>query len=115
MDRRRIVVKGRPEQFIITPGGRIGDDSPRDLSPKKNWVDQVGGLPRYIRIVRNALLRHGHSMETATAIAVATMKRWAAGLGNVRPQVRAAAAAALAEWEAKRAKARADNILPPGH
>lgn len=107
----RVIVKRPQAEFIITPGGRIGDDSPRNLSPKENWVDKVGGLPRYIRIVRNALLRHGHTMESATAIAVNMMKRWAAGGGHVHPQVRAAAAAALAEWEAKRAKAKADNLI----
>lgn len=106
---RRIIVRRRDE-FVVTPGGRIGDDSPRDLSPRKNWVDEVGGMPWYMRIVRNALLRQGHDMQSATAIAVNTMKRWAAGGQHVHPQVQAAAAAALADWERKRAQAHADNV-----
>ena len=103
---RRIVVRRR-DQFVVTPGGRIGDDTPRDLSPKKNWVEEQGGMPWYMKIVRNALLRQGHDMESATAIAVNTMKRWAAGGQHVHPQVRAAAAAALAQWEAMKGKAHA--------
>lgn len=104
---RRIVIRPRSE-FVTTPGGREGDDSSRNLSPKDNWVDKAGGMPWYMKIVRNALLRHGHDMQSATAIAVNTMKRWAAGGQHVHPQVRAAAAAALAQWEAMRAKAHAD-------
>jgi hypothetical protein len=89
----------------VTPGGRVGDPSSRNLSPKENWVDKVGGLPRYIRFVRNMFLRKGLSMGHATAAAVNAIKRWAKGGDNVRPQVQAAAAAALAEWNAKKARA----------
>jgi hypothetical protein len=88
---------------VITPGGRIGDPSPVGTpGGKQNWVDKVGGLPTYIRMVAHALIRQGKSESHAIAIAVATMKRWAAGAGNVSAKVQAAAAAALAEWEAKR-------------
>lgn len=105
---RRIVVHVNG-QFVLTPGGREGDDSPRITSTRQNWVDEVGGMPWYMRIVRNALLRNGHDMQSATAIAVNTMRRWAGGAQHVHPQVKAAAAAALADWEAKKAAAHADN------
>lgn len=68
-------------------------------------------MPWYMRIVRNALLRQGMTMEHATAVAVATMKRWAAGGGHVSPKVQAAAAKALAQWEKMRAQAHADNVV----
>lgn len=107
---RPVIRRARPEQFVglvPTPGGRLGDPTSRDRSPKKNWVEEEGGMPVYMRMVRNALMEEGHSIERATAIAVNAMKRWARGGGNVSPQVRAAAAEALAEWEAKRAAAHA--------
>lgn len=87
----------------ITPGGRVGDPSSHNYSPRRNWVEKRGGLPRYIRMVRNALVREGHSESRATALAVAAMKRWASGRGNVTAKVRAAAAAALAQWERMKA------------
>jgi hypothetical protein len=95
--------------LTITPGGRVGDDA-RLGTPggRQNWVDRAGGLPRYIRIVANALRRRGMSTSRAIAVAVATMRRWARGGGKVSPKVRAAAARAVAQWEAMRARARAD-------
>lgn len=88
---------------VITPGGRVGSDaSTGSRSNGENWVERTpqGRLPRYIRIVRNGLMREGMPEGKATAMAVAAMKRWAAGGDNVRPQVQAAAAKALAEWTA---------------
>lgn len=98
------------EVKLITPGGRVGSD--RKLGSRangENWVERSkvsgGALPKYIRIVRNGLMKAGHSQARATALAVAAMKRWARGGDNVRPQVASAAAAALAQWEAMRAAA----------
>jgi HK97 family phage prohead protease len=92
---------------VITPGGRVGNDrSTGSRSNGENWVERTasGHLPRYIRIVRNGLMKDGHPEGQATALAVAAMKRWAHGGDNVSPKVQAAAAAALAEWEAMRAE-----------
>ena len=55
----------------------------------------------------DALIRAGHSESQAIQIAVGVVKRWAAGLGNVTAKTRAKAAAALAEWEAKKAASHA--------
>lgn len=66
-------------------------------------------LPAYIQNVAHALMRdEGLDRATAIAYAVNAMKRWAAGrLGwghyKITPEVQAAAARALAEWEALRA------------
>lgn len=96
------------EGKATTPGGRQGDDSPvGEPGGRQNWVDEQGGLPKYIRMVAHAMQRKGHSESRAIAIAVATMKRWAAGGGNVSEKVQAAAAAALAEWEKMKAAAHA--------
>lgn len=96
-------ISGAEQKLVRTPGGRMGDPTSRNLSPRENWVDRAGGLPKYIRMVRNALLREGHSMGKATAMAVSAIKRWAKGGDNVTPKVQAAAAKALAEWEKMKA------------
>lgn len=92
-----------------TPGGRVGDDSPVGTpGGTQNWVDKAGGLPKYIRMVAHALIRKGATKARAIATAVATMKRWAANVGGkVSEKVQAAAAKAIAEWEAMKAKADA--------
>lgn len=100
---------------VITPGGRVGDNARHGSSANgRNWVERskIGGgaLPEYIRIVRNGLMKHGHDEASATALAVAAMKKWARGGGHVTPKVRAAAAAALAQWEAMKGEAHAKSI-----
>lgn len=65
-------------------------------------------LPAYIQHIAKALMRdHGFTMSHAIATAVNRVKKWAAGGGGVSPEVRAAAAKAVAEWEAAKARARA--------
>ena len=100
----------RLSRKLITPGGRVGSD--RRLGSRanrENWVERSraggGSLPKYIRIVRNGLMKAGMSESRATAMAVAAIKRWARGGDNVRPAVQAAAAAALAQWEAMKSEA----------
>lgn len=90
------------------------DVTSRDRSPKQNWIEKAGGTPAYIRAIRNALLRQGHSMGKATALAVGTVKNWASGQGNVSPATRVRAAAALAEWEAKKARAHSMSSTTGG-
>jgi len=77
-------------------------------------VDRVGDLPKYIASIATALIQDaGMSRQRAIATAVNTVKKWCAtGIahnlkGNPRlsPAVRAAACAAVAEWEAKKAAA----------
>lgn len=78
-----------------------------DRSPNKNWVENTGGLPSYIdRIARHLHTEQGMTISHAIAAAIETVKRWAAGGGGVKPDTRAQAQAAVAEWEAKRAASR---------
>lgn len=80
-----------------------------DWSPKSNWVEDAGGLPKYIEDIAVALIRdHGYTRERAIATAVNRVKKWAAGGGDVKADTKAKAAKALAEWEAKKKKAKAD-------
>jgi hypothetical protein len=88
---------------------------------KQNWVDKAGGLPSYIeRIAKHLHYEQGMPISRAIAVAVNTVKRWAAGGGvaehgssqHVSAKTRALASAALAEWEAKKAHAHANPDLP---
>lgn len=84
-----------------------------------NWVDAVGGLPSYIeRIAKHLHYERGMSISHAIATAVNTAKRWARGgkvtktgtLQGVNLDTQAKAAAAVAEWEAKKARARVKDL-----
>lgn len=91
---------------VITPGGRVGDDSPVGTpGGKQNWVDKAGGLPKYIRMVAHALIRSGKPKDRAISMAIGIVRNWAEGKGHTSAKVKAAAAKAIAEWEAKKAKA----------
>jgi hypothetical protein len=75
----------------------------------KNWVTEtrpgnLGELPPYIQNIRNAIMRHGRPESEATGIAIGVVQNWASGRGGVKGEVKAAAAKALAEWEALKAK-----------
>lgn len=78
-----------------------------------NWVEAAGGLPSYIeRIAKHLHYEEGYSISRAIAVAVNTVKRWARGgtvtksgtTKRITPATQAKAAAALAEWEAKKAR-----------
>jgi len=80
-------------------------------SPKANWIEKTpqGELPEYICRVARALVRKGRDTSSAIAIAVSTVKRWAAGADDVNADTRAKAAAAVAEWEALKAASHAKS------
>ena len=71
---------------------------------KDNWVDHAGGLPNYICRIAKHIKESGKSTSTAIAMAISTVKRWAAGGDDVKPDTQAKAAKAVAEWEAMKAK-----------
>lgn len=77
-----------------------------DEKPGKNWVEGVGGLPEYICRIARAVKRTGKTTSQAIAIAVARVKKWAAGADNVNADTRAKAAKAVAEWESKKARSK---------
>ncbi len=78
-----------------------------------NWLEekQVGGLPEYICRIARAIHRSDASktISQVIAIAVSRAKAWAAGGGGVKADTRAKAAKAVAEWEAKKKAAKANN------
>lgn len=85
-----------------------------DRSPRKNWVENSGGLPMYIRRIANHLhkekgMQIGHAIATAVN---AARKMCASGDTNWpgKQQVNAGsqseACEAIADWERKKAQAR---------
>jgi hypothetical protein len=83
-----------------------------------NWVDDVGGLPKYIKRIADHLKAKGMTEGHAIATAVNAVKKSCAtgdlnypGKQNVNAGSRAKACEALASWEAKKAKARADSAM----
>lgn len=84
-------------------------------SPRENWVDKVGGLPKLIERVAIHIMESGRPRHIAIPAAVNWVKRICAtgdvknfpGIQNVNGMSRAACCKAVAEWEAKKARARA--------
>ena len=84
-------------------------------SPRKNWIEIVNGdLPKFITDVAIGIMKGtGYPRERAIPIAISRIKVWARGGGGVNADTVAKAAAALAAWEALKAKAavrRARNV-----
>ena len=76
-------------------------------SPRKNWVETEGGLPKYIERVALGIMKGtGMPRERAIPIAISRIKVWATGKG-VNADTQAKAIKALAEWEKLKAKAAA--------
>lgn len=97
-----------------TDGEAKGSSASLDRSPRKNWVEKAGDLPAYIReIARSIHEKRGMPLEQAIPIAIATVKKWAAGGDTVNPDTRAKAAKAVAQWEALKAKSKRGKTAPP--
>ncbi|MGW1838567.1 hypothetical protein [Streptomyces sp. NPDC002067] len=80
-----------------------------------NWVEKAGGLPKYIkRIAKHLQGEQGYTESRAIATAVNAAKKMCSsgdlnfpGKQSVNPGSRAEACAAVADWEAKKARSRA--------
>ena len=72
-----------------------------------NWIERQGGLPDYIRRVAKHIRESNPSYSQGRAIqaAISQIRKWAATSED--PKVKATAAAALAQWEAMKARERA--------
>lgn len=92
-------------------------DTPR-LSAEHHKLGKPGGpglfhdkslqLPAYIQNIARALMRkRGMPESKAIQVAIGVCRNWASGRGGVHPEVKAAAAKALAEWEKDKMTARA--------
>lgn len=88
--------------------GEKGSSASLNRSPRQNWVEKAGELPAYVReIARSIHEKRGMPLEQAIPIAIAQIKKWAAGGGGVNADTRAKAVRALAEWEKLKAASHA--------
>lgn len=91
---------------------KLANDHPSSSHPdipnkpgKTNWVEKRGGLPKFIeRVAKHIMADSGFSTSRAIASAISQCKKWAAGGGDVKPETRAKAAAAIAQWTAIKGK-----------
>lgn len=96
----------------------VGEFAEEDGTAEFNWVEEAGGLPKYIKRIEKHLRAKGMTEGHAIATAVNVVKKMCAtgdvnfpGKQQVNPGSQAEACAAVAEWEAKKAKAKADNSV----
>src|SRR5215471_14438060 len=77
------------------------------------WHHKGWQLPAYIQHVANDLISSGHSESRAIEMAVGIVRNWAHGHDGhghaIHPDTAAKAAAAIAEWDALKAKAAASK------
>lgn len=73
-----------------------------------NWIEQEGGLPPYIRRVAEHIFAGTPGDDPGNAIqkAIGVVRDWAKGLRGASPKTQAKAAAAIAEFDRKRASAK---------
>ena len=70
-------------------------------------------LPAFVQhIARDLMESRGMPESVAIATAISQCKKWAAGGKDVKPDTRAKAAAAIAEWERLKASAHASRSMP---
>jgi hypothetical protein len=83
--------------------GRLASTPAPDGKPGGPGLYGVKGLGHsaYFENVRNGLMKRGMDEGKASAMTWGILRRWAAGGGKVHPEVKAAAAKAITEEEAK--------------
>lgn len=82
--------------------------TPQPFSDKPLWHKKPLHLPFYVQHVAHKLIANGHSESDTIAMSIAIIKKWAAkqpsgGEKNVHSDTQAAAAKAVAEWNADKA------------
>lgn len=75
--------------------------APLSASTTSNWVARAGGLPPYVRDVVRGVMKSGKTEEEAIPIAIGRIKTW---IATGSAATKAKASAALAQWEALKAK-----------
>lgn len=98
-------------ELLLAVDSMAKASSPEPVGPGELWhkKDPSFHLPYYIQHIANDLKASGKPESEAIAIAVSTVKRWAAGGGKVHPDTRAAAQKALAEWDALKSRAHSSK------
>lgn len=104
----KMVVPDQDDLVMLSGYVKLAGCTLERVPGKNNWVEEQGGLPEYIcEVARSIHQKRGLPISRAIAIAVGMMKNWSSGRGDVNADTRAKAAAALAQWEKKKASAKA--------
>ena len=84
-----------------------GTDSLASKPGKNNWIEKTSdfGLPKYIAQIAKALIRGGMEKSRAIATSISRVKLWSVTSKNAK--TKAKAVAAVAQWEALKAKNKA--------
>jgi hypothetical protein len=94
----------------------VGHDEYAAIFKRKNWIEQTGSghLPEMVRKIADHLMEKGFNESHAIAVAVNAVKKMCRGRLNWQPKgpppgsaARARACKSFAEWEAKKAEAKA--------
>jgi hypothetical protein len=103
------IATSQPEQFDLDLY-----DVDTLASDEFNWVEDVGGLPGYIKRIHKHLMEKGMDESHAIATSVNVVKKMCAtgdvnfpGVQQVNAASRAQACSDVAEWEEKKARAHA--------
>ena len=91
--------------YSVTPAP-LGKPGGPGLWRHKGWK-----LPNYVENVARGIMKTGKSRSHAIQIAIGVLRNWANGGGDVTPEVRAAAAKALAQWEQLKARAKGSKTM----
>jgi hypothetical protein len=75
------------------------------------WNQPGLQLPAYIQNVVKGIMKSGKSRGEAIPIAIGRIRGWASGEGKVSPEVRAASAKAIAEWNADKARTKGKKAM----
>lgn len=110
------IATSKPETFDQGEDAALALETLDDLTDETyNWVEDVGGLPGYIKRISKHLREKGMDQSRAIATAVNVAKKMCAtgdvnfpGNQQVNAKSRAQACADVAEWEQKKARAHAD-------
>lgn len=103
---------------VFDADARLADaESLVDADGSFNWVEDAGGLPKYIKRIEKHLREKGMDESRAIATAVNVVKRMCAtgdlnfpGSQQVNAGSRAEACAAVAEWEKKKASHQGESV-----
>lgn len=103
-----------PKMADMLAEPEVTKDAPAGPIPNKpgktNWIEEAGGLDPYIeRIAEDLKPKHG--VSGAIRLAWGIVKRWCKGGGNVTAKTRAKACKAVANMEAKQARAHAKKSM----
>lgn len=93
------------EQILLAADSMAKASTPEPFSKNPLWHKKPLHLPFYVQHLAHQLVAHGHSESEAIGMAIGIIKAWAqkkpeGGEKTLHSDTQAAAAKAVAEWQA---------------